>query len=269
LQLTTFRDPRTRLLLERTGVGPGWRCLEVGAGTGTIAAWLGERVAASGRVISESVPTPVRRAVSKETAQIVSRWLEGVVTDPEGTGKRARLQGWRVAGKTGTAQKADAVSGGYSADKHFSSFVGFAPAQAPRVVIGVFVDEPKGEIYGGEVAAPVFREIAEHAMKAMAVPPSEPVAAAPPAPREEPVTPRYEPAPPPLEVAPRRLARATSGVAVPALEGLPARAALRALESVDLVGDVAGSGRVTAQSPRPGEVVERGARVRLVLAPPG
>ncbi len=235
--------------------------------------WLVRQVVdpASGRVLSQAVPSPVRRAVSKETAQTVARWLEGVVTDPEGTGKRARLPGWRVAGKTGTAQKADAVSGGYSADKHFSSFVGFAPAQAPRVVVGVFVDEPKGEIYGGEVAAPVFREIVEHAMKAMAVPPSEPVASAPAsaAPREEPAPARYEPTPPPLEVAPRRLARAASGVAVPALDGLPARAALRALESVDLVGDVAGSGRVTSQSPRPGEVVERGARVRLVLAPPG
>ena len=76
-----------------------------------------------------------------------------------------------MAGKTGTAQKADPVTGGYSADRHFSSFVGFAPAEAPRVVIGVFIDEPKGEIYGGEVAAPPFREIASYALKMLGVPP--------------------------------------------------------------------------------------------------
>ena len=95
--------------------------------------------------------------------------------------------GWRAAGKTGTAQKADAVSGGYSADRHFSSFVGFAPAEAPRIVIGVFIDEPKGEIYGGEVAAPAFREIAEYALKVLGVPRHRrPLAAAAPAPPEAP-----------------------------------------------------------------------------------
>jgi cell division protein FtsI (penicillin-binding protein 3) len=232
--------------------------------------WLVRRVVdpASGQVLSEAVPTPVRRAVSPETAAQVGRWLEGVVSDPEGTGKRARLAGWRLAGKTGTAQKADPVSGGYSADRHFSSFVGFAPAEAPRVVIGVFVDEPKGEIYGGEVAAPVFREIAEHALKATGVPPTEPALAAAPPPEPLP-DPEEGAALAAVEVAPRRPARETGGVAVPPVQGLSARAALRVLEAADLAGDVRGSGRVTAQVPRAGQPVERGSRVRLTLAPPG
>jgi cell division protein FtsI (penicillin-binding protein 3) len=242
------------------------------AGGGTLMKpWLVRRVVdpGSGGVLSEATPTPVRRVVSPEVAAAVSRWLEGVIADPDGTGRRARLEGWRAAGKTGTAQKADAVSGGYSADKHFSSFVGFAPAGSPRVVIGVFVDEPRGEIYGGEVAAPVFREIAEHAMKALGVPPSGSVAQARPAGaarRPEPPA-RERPGPPPLEAAPRRLARGSS-VAVPSLEGLSARSALRALEALDLGADLDGSGRVARQSPRPGEVVERGVRVQLTLAPP-
>jgi cell division protein FtsI (penicillin-binding protein 3) len=242
------------------------------AGGGTLMKpWLIRRVVdpGSGRVLSEATPTPVRRVVSPEVAAAVGRWLEGVIADPDGTGRRARLEGWRAAGKTGTAQKADAVSGGYSADKHFSSFVGFAPAGSPRVVIGVFVDEPRGEIYGGEVAAPVFKEIAEHAMKALGVPPTGSVAQARPAGavrRPEPPA-RERPGPPPLEAAPRRLARGSS-VAVPSLEGLSARSALRALEALDLGADLDGSGRVARQSPRPGEVVERGARVQLTLAPP-
>jgi cell division protein FtsI (penicillin-binding protein 3) len=232
--------------------------------------WLVRRVVdpSTGQVLSEAVPTPVRSAVSPATAAQVSRWLEGVVSDPDGTGKRARLPGWRVAGKTGTAQKADPVSGGYSADRHFSSFVGFAPADAPRIAIGVFIDEPRGEIYGGEVAAPVFREIAEHALKARGVPPTEPAVASAPPPEPLPEPDEAE-AVAAVEVAPRRAAGGGRGVAVPAVQGLSARAALRVLEAADLAGDVRGTGRVTAQVPRPGQAAERGSRVRLTLAPPG
>src|SRR5512137_2443435 len=236
--------------------------------------WLVRRVVepVSGDVLSEAVPTPVRRVVSAETAAQISLWLEGVVADADGTGKKARLEGWRVAGKTGTAQKADGATGGYSADKRFSSFVGFAPAEAPRVVIGVFIDEPKGEVYGGEVAAPVFRELAEHALKARGVPTTGGALAALPAP-----PPASDVAPdrddgvalPTVEIAPRRASPDPGAVAVPTIMGLPARAALRRLELADLAGDIRGSGRVTAQVPRAGEVVKRGTRVRLTLAPPG
>lgn len=238
--------------------------------------WIVRRVVdpASGDVLSEAVPTPVRRVISAETARQVSLWLEGVVADADGTGKKARLEGWRVAGKTGTAQKADAATGGYSADKRFSSFVGFAPADAPRVVIGVFIDEPKGEVYGGAVAAPVFRELAEHALKARGVPTTGAalagVAPPPPATPSDAIPERDEGvALSTVEVAPRRPAQGSGAVAVPGLQGLPARAALRRLESADLSGDVRGSGKVTAQVPRAGEVVKRGTRVRLTLAPPG
>jgi cell division protein FtsI (penicillin-binding protein 3) len=221
----------------------------------------------TGAVLSQTEPTPVRRAVTRESAAVLTSWLEGVISDPDGTGKRARLEGWRAAGKTGTAQKADPVTRRYSVDKRFSSFVGFAPADAPRIVIGVFIDEPKGDVYGGDVAAPAFREVADHALKSLGVPPSEP--AQPPL-AESPAAPPAGgdlPAQPVIEEA-VGLAEGTGGVAVPALAGLPARSALRALEEIELVGEVKGSGRVASQSPRPGQVVERGARVRLVLTPP-
>jgi len=251
-----------------------------------------------GAVLDEARPTPVRRAVSAAAANTVARWLAGVVEDPDGTGKRARPDGWRVAGKTGTAQKVDPVTGGYSRDRNFSSFVGFAPAVAPRVVVGVFIDEPQatGLGFGGEVAAPPFKEITGYALKMLGVPP-EPdatpapaVAAAagpsgPPAPPAVGAPAAAAPAaaaaqapeadadpegPPAVEVAARRASGTTGGgVAVPALAGLPARAAVRTLEALDLGAEVTGSGRVTRQSPPPGRVVERGARVKLTLSPAG
>jgi cell division protein FtsI (penicillin-binding protein 3) len=230
---------------------------------------------ATGEVLDEPGPEVVRRAVSPETAATVSRWLVGVVEDPKGTGKRARLDGWRVAGKTGTAQKADPVTGGYSTDRRFSSFVGFAPAESPRVVVGIFVDEPKGDVYGGEVAAPAFREVVEYAMKMLGVPPAgvavaagTPALPAPPAPPA--AEPPEEEAPPAVEAADRRAARAPGGgIAVPSLAGLPARAAVRRLEEADLAAELAGSGRVVAQTPAAGKVVARGTRVRMTLAPAG
>jgi cell division protein FtsI (penicillin-binding protein 3) len=226
----------------------------------------------TGEVLDEPAPEVVRRAVSPETAATIARWLVGVVEDPKGTGKRARLDGWRVAGKTGTAQKADPVTGGYSADRRFSSFVGFAPAETPRVVIGVFVDEPRGEVYGGEVAAPAFREIAEYAMKMLGVPPTgSAVAAAPPAPAPAATAePDEEDDPPPVEAADPRTARLPGGaVAVPSLAGLPARAAIRKLEDSDLAAELKGSGKVVSQVPPAGRVVSRRTRVRMTLAPAG
>ena len=201
------------------------------------------------------------------------------MSDADGTGKRARIPGWRVAGKTGTAQKADPLTHRYSVDKRFSSFVGFAPAEAPRLAVGVFVDEPRGEVYGGEVAAPVFREVVEHALQAMGVPPSVGDETTPASTTTTAAISTASAAPTAaasaddssssaaIEEAAER-AGSVGGVAVPALAGLPARVALRRLEEIELTGEVTGSGRVTAQSPRAGQVVERGARVRLVLAPP-
>ena len=225
---------------------------------------------ATGEVLEAAEPTPLGRAVSAEAAGTVQRWLAGVVEDPQGTGHRARPDGWRVAGKTGTGQKADPVSGGYSHERHFSSFVGFAPADRPRIVIGVFVDEPKGEIYGGEVAAPAFREIAEYAMKMLGVPQEGGAAVAAADPPPDPGNDEEDDGPAPVVVAERHSPRpAGAGVAVPALQGLPARAALKRLEAEDLSGEITGTGRVTGQSPAPGRVVPPGARVRLTLVPPG
>jgi cell division protein FtsI (penicillin-binding protein 3) len=90
----------------------------------------------------------------------------------EGTGKEAALEEYSVAGKTGTAQKLDPTTGRYSHQKVVASFVGAVPAEAPRLVILVLIDEPETLRWGGSIAAPTFREIARDALKYLQVPPS-------------------------------------------------------------------------------------------------
>jgi cell division protein FtsI/penicillin-binding protein 2 len=102
-----------------------------------------------------------------ETAGVIGHAFEGVVL--RGTGKRAALEGYRAAGKTGTAQKAE--RGRFSKSRYMASFVGFAPLPRPHVTILVQIDEPKGTIYGGEVAAPVFQKIAQETLLNLRIPP--------------------------------------------------------------------------------------------------
>jgi len=116
------------------------------------------------------------KVLSAETARAVRAMLEAAV-QPAGTGPRARIVGWRVAGKTGTAHKL--VNGSYAPDKYLSTFVGLAPVSAPRLVGAVLIDEPSaGGYYGGVVAAPVFAQIMRGALRLLGVPldaPPEPL----------------------------------------------------------------------------------------------
>ncbi len=107
------------------------------------------------------------KVLSTEAARSLRAMLE-LAVQPGGTGPRARVMGWRVAGKTGTAHKQE--HGGYAADKYLSSFVGFAPASAPRLVVAVMLDEPSaGQYYGGAVAAPVFAQVMQGALRLLGV----------------------------------------------------------------------------------------------------
>src|SRR6185369_14225572 len=115
-------------------------------------------------------PTPEqRRVISKETAGALRGMLEGVTLN--GTAKKAQLDGYTAAGKTGTAQKIDPKTKAYSSTKFVGSFVGFAPVSNPQVAIIVVIDEPAGAYHGGDVAAPVFREVAEQVLPALNVMP--------------------------------------------------------------------------------------------------
>ncbi len=130
-----------------------------------------------GEVLVENQPHVVRRVVSERTARLLASMLQDVTTEG-GTGKMAKVEGFDVAGKTGTAQKVDLVNGGYDAKKRVASFVGFVPADEPRLVLMVLVDEPQSNVYGGVVAAPVFQNIARGALRhfGVAAQTAEPIA---------------------------------------------------------------------------------------------
>jgi cell division protein FtsI (penicillin-binding protein 3) len=116
-------------------------------------------------------PERGRRVVSSETAAKLRTMLAGVVAD--GTGTKAAVEGYTVAGKTGTAKKAP-----YDEGQYVASFVGFAPVEQPRFAAIVVVDAPAGEIYGGDIAAPVFSRIMQYALRLQQVPPSEAITGA-------------------------------------------------------------------------------------------
>ncbi|MFA5161244.1 MAG: penicillin-binding protein 2 [Elusimicrobiales bacterium] len=133
----------------------------------------------AGRVVYSARPREIRRVVSSKTAQTMNTLLRRVVE--KGTGAKARIAGYTVAGKTGTARKLD-ENGRYSASRHVASFCGFVPASAPKFTILVVIDNP-ATIYGAEAAAPVFAAIAKRLLSMAAIMPEEPL---PPPPAEEP-----------------------------------------------------------------------------------
>ncbi|MBS0338073.1 MAG: penicillin-binding protein 2, partial [Proteobacteria bacterium] len=124
-------------------------------------------------LVKSDMPVAGKRVISAQTARAVREMLEMAV-QPGGTAPRARVMGYRVAGKTGTAHKQE--NGGYAAHKYIASFVGFAPASDPRLVIAVMIDEPSnGQYYGGVVSAPVFAQVMQGALRSLGVPPDAPM----------------------------------------------------------------------------------------------
>jgi cell division protein FtsI (penicillin-binding protein 3) len=125
-------------------------------------------------LVRTGMPAAGSRVLSPETARAVRAMLEAAV-QPGGTAPRARIAGWRVAGKTGTAHKLE--NGAYAPNKYVSSFVGFAPATEPRLVVAVMLDEPSaGQHYGGQVAAPVFAQVMAGALRLIGAPYDAPLA---------------------------------------------------------------------------------------------
>jgi cell division protein FtsI (penicillin-binding protein 3) len=130
---------------------------------------VSEIISPSGEVIKSFSPRIERRVISRSTAEAIKEILKTVVEEG-GTARKAYIKGNQVAGKTGTAQMVDPETGRYSKDKYISSFVGFVPADNPRIALIVVIYEPTGATYGGEVAAPVFKSIIERALTYLDIP---------------------------------------------------------------------------------------------------
>ena len=203
------------------------------------------------------------RVINAETAADLTSIMEGVVE--RGTGTRAQVSGYAIAGKTGTAQKV--VSGRYSNSDYNVSFVGFAPSRKPAFTIVVVVDSPHAvPPYGGTVAAPIFKQIAEAALRYRGVPPT--LNAPPPLlaerPREQPDAPVTGPARLPAIVA--ISGHAPGGESVfPDLRGMSARDALRTVAQLGMNTRLRGAGLVVNQEPEPGAAIERGTESTLWL----
>jgi cell division protein FtsI (penicillin-binding protein 3) len=212
---------------------------------------------ADGRETQRFEPRAVRQVVSAATAATLTAILTRVVES--GTGHNAAVPGYDVAGKTGTAQKLDPATRRYSRKPGVLSFVGFVPADEPRLVMLVLLDEPKNERWGSEAAAPIFAAIGAEALRYLEVPPRD---AAP----LHIVTGPTEPPTPRVRLASAEAAPPGEGLVMPDLRGRSLREALAALAPLKAVVKVEGRGLVKDQTPAPGEPVEARAAVRLLLA---
>jgi cell division protein FtsI (penicillin-binding protein 3) len=231
---------------------------------------------------------PPKRVISPITAATLRQMLEGVVL--EGTGTLAKLDGYTSGGKTGTAQKIDPATGTYSLREHIASYVGFAPLNAPTVTILVTLDSPVGPYHGGDVAAPVFKRVAEQVLAYLDVPHDVPRTPprwqlarrnAPPAPDVSDFTPAlgastgnslpvFAPEPQPASAwsgnpgtAETMALAEGEGVEVPRLTGMTVRLATQACQRLGLTPILLGTGVALEQNPEPGGRVRPGSRITI------
>ena len=207
-----------------------------------------------GQIVKRFDPVVVRRVISEETARKVTNILISV-TEKGGTGELAALGmgSIKVAGKTGTAQKPDLEKGGYADGKYIASFLGFVPARKPHLAIIIAIDEPKKGFSGGEVAAPVFREVAKQALLYLGVFPED-------GPTEERVITVRKKArnPLPHEVA-------LKDRVVPDFRGKTMRGVLDIAMQMGVEVNLRGSGTAVMQTPPPGTPLKREETIKVVF----
>jgi cell division protein FtsI (penicillin-binding protein 3) len=216
----------------------------------------------SGRVVKENYPKVVRRVISPRSAKKVAKILEGVVSE-KGTGPQAAIKGFRVAGKTGTAQKVDPKTGTYSRTKDVATFLGFAPADQAKLVILVMIDEPKGIPYGGVVAGPVFREVGLWSLNHLRVNPQLELA------ESDAVTEQNteKPSSPGPRKAERPPVKVEAGL-LPDFSGLGMREVLQKGRSLGLKVVLKGTGLAVRQEPGPGMPLEKISSIKVSFRPP-
>ena len=214
-----------------------------------------------GQLVQQQKPTPVREVISKSTAEQMTNILEKVVTD--GTGKTALIPGVRVAGKTGTAQKVDPDTKGYSSTDYIASFVAFAPAEDPKIAVLVIIDTPRTEEghQGGTLAGPRAKAIIEGALQYYGFPvANDTESTVTISPTDSAVRPSPQP------VVPERTP-VGGEIVVPDLTGMTMRQAGETLAKSELHFNFSGSGLVNQQSPAPGKIVTRGTPIEVNFSP--
>jgi cell division protein FtsI (penicillin-binding protein 3) len=228
----------------------------------------------TGAVVRESATRVRRQVVTPSVARTVAEMLTAV-TEEGGTAVEAGIPGFRVAGKTSTAQKVDPTTGKYSPDKYTAVFVGFVPVERPRIVVAVVLDEPMIGHYGGDLAGPVFRRVAEASMRYLGVTPSSASAsiadvsrAGDPADAALAATHRPEQPPSGPDVPPTASVDAVGAARIPDARGLGAHGVVVALAKAGFVARLEGWGRVVRQSPAAGTFAPRGSPIWVVLEPP-
>lgn len=235
-----------------------------------------ERIAEADGTERHIAPKVVRQVVSRETSNIMRDMLMSV-TEKGGTGTLAVVPGYRTAGKTGTAQKADPLTGGYSADKRVATFAGFIPAENPKLVVLALLDEPKGQVYGGLVAAPIFSRVAAQSLQYLGVPPTYPEDKDKILPTEEMVVNALKAAEmegteavttPPVEASDNSETVA-SGPLMPNFIGMSSRQVLQVVEKSGLNVKLVGSGRVVEQNPAAGLSIPNESEIWVRLETPG
>ncbi|MDD2365566.1 MAG: penicillin-binding protein [Desulfuromonadaceae bacterium] len=216
-----------------------------------------------GTEVQHFEPQLVRRVISAETAAKVSKMME-TVTAKGGTGTNAAVEGYRVAGKTGTAQKVDQVTRTYSLTKRIGSFVGFVPAENPKLTIAVIIDEPQGNKYGGVVAAPAFRNIARNSLAYLKVQPTMPIDRSAKPPEESDSEDTDE-----SETTSERdfVENLDVNGAMPNFRGMSMRQVLQVMEERGINIRLIGSGRAVEQSPIPGQQIRGSGKVWIKFTP--
>ncbi len=225
--------------------------------------WIRPRMVREAEPAGSSQPLgagDARRILSPETAAVLQRMMAEVVA--AGTGRAARPEGYSAAGKTGTAQKIDPATRRYSARDYVASFVGFAPAEAPLFTILVMIDSPRGKTHGGDVAAPVFKRIAEQILAYRNVP-----ATVPEKPRVE-LASRKKPEPPLLpdlvsEREPTALLNLEAANPVPDFLGKTVRKVAEESLETKWAVHLLGSGVAYRQVPPPGTSLPEGEKVMV------
>lgn len=231
---------------------------------------------ANGSTYSETQTEPVRKTIDPAVDKTLVSLLEQVVAS--GGGQKARVRGYRVAGKTGTAQKVNEDGTGYGEGRYIASFCGFGPVEDPQIALLVMIDEPYGVFYGGQIAAPVASRILSQVFRYMRIEPSE-------TPTDEEgyiaedvgegdsggsVVKTYTPAKiesnsdEEIEVTPSEV---SAEVTVPDFYGKSIRDSARIANSTGLGLETSGSGRAVEQSISAGTIVERGTTIKIKFSP--